>query len=377
MGLDTAMDEAAKSDVAADDRARLNIAPMGSTPFIASKPAKMHELSRRGLIAAGLSAGLLSTNLLAACSDDNGRTLRATEILPENFPTSLAIIEMDRLIRAKTNQRLAIKLYAGAQLGSERDTLELATFGGVDITRVAIAPLNSIEAMTIIPSLPFIFANVAHMRGAMDGAPGRAVLDALTRHGLIGLCFYDSGARSFYNTKRPIYTPDDMNGLKIRVQNSDLFVSLVESLGANPTPMPLGEVYQALVQGVIDGAENNWPSYQDGRHYEVARYYSLTRHVIAPEVLVMSAKTWQSLNAADQAVIMESARESVPYMRTIWDQRVVESEKIIRASNVEVNQIADIDAFVERVQPVWKTAITTKAQQRLVDDIGEMRADYA
>jgi tripartite ATP-independent transporter DctP family solute receptor len=289
----------------------------------------------------------------------------------------MAITEMGRLMEGYSDGRLSLKLYSGGQLGEERDTLEMTTFGGIDLNRVNLGPLNSIEPMTNIPGLPFIFNNVAHMRQAMDGEPGLRVLRSLEQHGLIGLCFYDSGARSFYNTKRPIRTPEDMAGMKLRVQNSDLFVSLIQALGANPTPMPLGEVYQSLVQGVIDGAENNWPSYFEGRHFEVAKYYSLTRHVIGPEVLVISRQRWEKLSATDQDIVRKSARQSVPYMRKLWDAKTLDAEKKIRASGVKVNEVEDKLAFVERAKPVWGEYIKTPAQQKLVDEISEMGADHA
>ena len=328
--------------------------------------------SRRNVLAAGLSAALL-----AGCDRGSGKVLRASEFHPENYPTSQAILEMNRLIRAKSGGTLSIKLYAGGQLGAERDTLELATFGGLDINRVALAPLNSIEPLTIVPGLPFLFNSVGHMRAAMDGDPGRKMLESLRPHGLIGLCFYDSGARSIYNTNRPISTPDDLSGLKLRVQNSDLYVSMFEALGANPTPMPLGEVYQSLVQGVIDGAENNWPSYLEGRHYEVAKYFSLTRHVIAPEVLVMSKQSWDRLDRVEQDIVAQSARESVPFMRSKWDEKVRSAEAEIRASGVAVNEVADKAAFVERVKTVWDVNVVTTEQKQMVAQIREMGVDHA
>ncbi|QJB70258.1 TRAP transporter substrate-binding protein [Parasphingorhabdus halotolerans] len=321
--------------------------------------------------------GAAATALLAGCKQSSVRTLRAAEFHPPNYPTSQAILEMGRLMGLYSNGTLGLKLYAGSQLGSERDTLELTTFGGIDINRVALAPLNSIEPMTSIPALPFIFNNVAHMRAAMDGAPGQTVMTSLERHGLIGLCYYDSGARSFYNTKKPIRTPEDMAGMKLRVQNSDLYISLVEALGANPTPMPLGEVYQSLVQGVVDGAENNWPSYFEGRHFEVAKYYSLTRHVIAPEVLIMSAQSWHRLSEKDQEIIQRSAKESVPVMRELWDAKTKEAQENIIAAKVAVNEVDDKEAFVERMKPVWDEYVQSPAQKRLVDEIREMGADHA
>jgi TRAP-type C4-dicarboxylate transport system substrate-binding protein len=240
---------------------------------------------------------------------------------------------------------------------------------------VNLAPLNSFAPDTALLSLPFLFRSVEHSRRAMDGAPGEAILESLTPHGLIGLCFYDSGARSFYTTRRPIETPADMRGLKIRVQNSDLYVSLVEGLGANATPMDYGEVYQGLMQGVIDGAENNWPSYESSRHFEAARYFSLTHHVMAPEVLVMSARTWSGIGEADRALIRACARDSVPIMREIWDARVEASRERVIAAGVQVNEIEDIEPFADMRRPVWDRFVRTDDQRRLLAQIEQMAGE--
>jgi tripartite ATP-independent transporter DctP family solute receptor len=223
--------------------------------------------------------------------------------------------------------------------------------------------------MTTIPALPFLFRSNAHMRRALDSSIGDEILDSLTPHGLIGLCFYDSGDRNFYNTKRPIYTPADMKGLKIRVPNSDLYIAMIKALGADATPMSISEVYQSLVQGVIDGAENNWPSYESGRHFEVASYYSLTQHVIAPEVLVMSARRWEKLTEADRAEVRKAAKDSVPFMRTLWDARVDAARTKLIAAGVKVNEIADSAAFAAAMRPVWDKYIVSDAQRRLVKEI--------
>ena len=253
-------------------------------------------------------------------------------------------------------------------LGEERDTLEITIFGGLDLNRVNLGPLNSIAKETLVPTLPFMFRSIGHMRNAMDGAPGDDILQALEPHGLIGLCFYDSGARSFYTTDRLIERPEDLAGLKIRVQNSDLFVSMVEALGGDATPMSFGEVYQGLLQGVVDGAENNWPSYESTRHFEAARYYSLTRHVMAPEVLLMSAKRWARLSEDDQALIRQCARDSVPVMREIWDARVERSREIVLATGVEVSE-PDIAPFQDKVRPVWDRYLSTPELQSLATQI--------
>lgn len=321
--------------------------------------------SRRTVLAGAAAAGALA---LSGCGA-GGRRLLSSDTHPPDYPTVRAVEHMASLLREETGGRLDIKIYSGGQLGSERDTLEITTFGGLDLNRVNLAPLNAIEPLTIVPSLPFLFRSQAHMRASLDGAPGDAVLRSLEPHHLVGLCFYDSGERSFYNTKRPILTPDDMQGMKIRVQNSDLFVALVRALGADATPMPLGEVYQSLVQGVIDGAENNWPSYESGRHFEAAPFYSLTRHVMAPEILVMSLSRWRKLSDEDRERVVKAAKASVPVMRGLWDDRVKAARERILAAGVKVNEVADLSAFQERMQPVWERFVASPQQTDLVAQI--------
>lgn len=301
------------------------------------------------------------------------RPLRAADTHPADYPTVRAVDHMGKLLEQQTNGRLRIKMYAGGQLGSERDTLEITSFGGLDLNRVNLAPLNAIEPLTVVPSLPFLFRSIDHMRKTVDGPVGDSILASLEPHGLMGLCFYDSGARSFYNTRGPIHTPEDMRGMKIRVQNSDLYVAMVRALGADATPMPLGEVYQSLSQGVVDGAENNWPSYHSGRHFEVAGNYSLSRHVMAPEILVVSMAKWRSLSATDRDLLRRAARESVPFMRRLWDARVARAQETLRSGGVAVNEIEHLDAFVERMVPVWEQFVTTKKQRELVDGILSMK----
>ena len=323
------------------------------------------DLSRRQLIVGGLALAA------AGCSDSGATILLGTDTHPSDYPTVKAFRYFGQLVEQRTGGRLKLKLLPGGQLGAERDTLEITSFGGIDLNRVNLAPLNSIEPLTIVPSLPFLFEDEAHMRRAIDGEPGRRVLASIEKHGMIGLCFYDSGARSFYNVKRPILSPDDMRGLKIRVQNSDLYVAMIRALGADATPMDLGEVYQGLVQGVVDGAENNWPSYETGRHFEVAPYYSLTEHVMAPEVLLMAKTTWDDLSPADRQIVASSARESVPYMRRLWDARVAEARRTLASAGVRANAV-DPEPFRQRMRPVWDAFVTTPEQREVVEMIRAM-----
>lgn len=317
-------------------------------------------------------AGLGGSAALSGCEAQN-RPLWSADTHAADYPTVRAVDFMAKYLRDRTGGRLDIRTYAGGQLGSERDTLEIAIFGGLDMNRVNLAPLNPIAPATRVPALPFVFRSIAHMRAAMDGAPGDKVLASLEPHGLKGLCFYDSGARSFYNGRGPIQSPDDLKGMKIRVQNSELYVAMVEALGANATPMSFGEVYQALVQGVIDGAENNWPSYDVTRHFEAARYYSTTQHVMAPEVLVMSMRRWRKLSDGDQALMMEAARASVPVMRALWDERVAASKGKLLAAGVVLNEIENKAPFQALMRPVYDRFVSPDLRP-LVEEISNMGA---
>lgn len=329
----------------------------------------MTLIARRAALK-GLGAAAMA-GFASGCASRDARLLRAVDTHPEGYPTVEAVRYMGRLLAERSNGRLGIEHYPGAVLGQEKDALEITIFGGIDLNRVSLAPLNSIVPETVVPGLPFLFRSTEHMRRAVDGPPGQAILEALTPHGLIGLCYYDSGGRSFYTTKRPINTPADLRGLKIRVQSSDLFVEMVRALGGSPTPMDFGEVYQGLMQGTVDGAENNWPSYESTRHFEVAPFYSETRHVMAPEVLTMSARSWEKLSGTDRELVRACARDSVPYMRKLWDARVEQSRATIRASGATVVS-PDPAPFADLVRPVWDRFLTTPEMRRLVSEITAM-----
>lgn len=319
-----------------------------------------------------LFGGVLASGLTACARIGPDRPLFAADTHPADYPTVAAVGWLADRLAERSAGRLRIRQYPGGQLGEEKDTLELTIFGGIDINRVNLAPLNAIAPETVIPTLPFLFRSEDHMRRAMAGAPGKAVLAALERHGLIGLCFYESGARSFYTTARDIHRPSDLRGQKIRVQNSDLFVAMVEALGGDATPMSYGEVYGALLQGVVDGAENNWPSYESSRHFEAARHYSLTRHVIAPEALVISRRRWDALTAADQSLLMTTARESVAVMEGLWRTREMQAQARVRAKGVTVIEPDDRPAFEAAMIPVWERFLATPALRRLAQDVQSM-----
>lgn len=326
-------------------------------------------VSRRALLATGIAASAFG---ITGCAPRLGNAFTSADTHVLSYPTVQAVIRFGELLSERTQGRLSLNMFAGGQLGNERDTLEITTFGGLDFNRVNLAPLNSIEPLTKVIALPFLFESTRHMRATLDGPIGDEVLASLERHGLIGLCFYDSGSRSFYNTRGPINEPADMRGLKLRVPGSDLYVSMVQSLGADAVPMPLDEVYQSLAQGVIDGAENNWPSFESGKHFEVARYYSLTNHLLAPEVFVMSKISWDKLSPSDQDTVRQAAKASVPYMRTLWDQQVERSRAIVMKDGVEVNEV-DPAPFAKAMMGMWERSLDNTQQRNLLERVLALR----
>ncbi|MEO5620998.1 MAG: TRAP transporter substrate-binding protein, partial [Cypionkella sp.] len=288
---------------------------------------------------------------------------------PDTYPTVEAVKAMDKSLRAATNDRICIEVFASAQLGEEKDTIEQTQFGVIDMNRVSLGPFNNIIPETQIPSLPYIFRSTEHMHHVMDGPVGQQILDAFDAHDLVGLAFYDGGSRSFYNSQKPITSMADMAGMKFRVMQSDMFVDMVSALGANATPMPYGEVYSSIQTGVIDGAENNWPSYDTSGHYEVAKYYTLDQHLIVPEVLVMSKKSFDKLSPEDQAAVRQAAKDSVPVMRELWAAQEKISEDKVEASGVKVIKDIDKTPFIEAMVPVYEKYVTSDVLKKMVTDI--------
>ena len=232
---------------------------------------------------------------MAITAPAGAREFRSADVHPADYPTVQAVKFMGEQLAAQTDGELGVKVYPNGALGNERDTIEQLKIGGLDMMRINVAPLNNVVPETIVPALPFLFRSEEHMHAVLDGPVGEEILAAMEEQGMIGLAFYDSGARSLYTADKPVKTLADVSGMKIRVQQSDLFVAMVEALGANPTPMPYGEVYTALKTGIVDAAENNFPSYESSRHFEAAKYYTLTEHSMAPEVLVFSKVIWDTL----------------------------------------------------------------------------------
>ena len=301
------------------------------------------------------------------------RDFRSSDVHPTDYPTVEAVRSMGKQLSEQSKGKLGVKVFPAGALGSEKDTVEQLKIGGLDMMRINAAPLNNIVPETIAVSLPFVFRSVEHMRKVVDGPIGDEILAAMAAQGMIGLAFYDSGARSFYTAKKPVKTVGDMKGMKIRVQQSDLFVAMIEALGANATPMPFGEVYTALKTGIVDGAENNWPSYESTRHFEAAKYYNMTEHSMVPEVLVFSKKIWDSLPKEDQAMIRKAAKDSVPGMRKLWDEREQKSRKVVEAGGAQVVQVPNKQEFIDSMKPVYVKFADNPKLQDLVKRIQETK----
>ena len=311
-------------------------------------------------------AGSLAASLSAFAAD--AIVFRSADIHPDGYPTVEAVRYMGELLKERSGGRLDIQVFSSRALGEEKDTIEQTRFGVIDMNRINLAPLNNLVPETTVPALPFIFRSVDHMHTVMDGPIGDEILAALEPHGMVGLAFYDSGARSFYTVKEPVDAIEDIKGQKIRVQQSDMWLAMMDALGANATPMPFGEVYSALETGVVDGAENNWPSLESSKHYEIAKFYALTEHSMSPEVLVMSKATWEKLTPEDQALVKQAAKDSVAKMREMWVAREKKSEEIVRAAGVTVNTV-DKAPFIAAMKPVYDRFANTDELKSLVSRI--------
>ena len=314
---------------------------------------------------------LLAIGVLALSSATaQARTFRSADVHAKDFPTNVAVKFMGDELAKATGGKDNIKVFGDSSLGSEKDTVEQVKIGALDMVRVSSASFHGIVPESVIPSLPFLFRDIEHFRKTMYGPQGDKVLAAFDKAGFIGLALYESGARSVYS-KRPIKNLADMKGLKIRVQPSDLMVSLVSAMGASPTPMPFAEVYTGLKTGLLDAAENNYPSYDEAKHFESAPVFSETMHVMTPEVLVFSKKIWDTLTREEQAAIRAAAKASVPYYVKLWEPKEKDAKAAVIKGGAKIVPAAEIDraSFVAAEKPVWDKFATTPELKALVGEI--------
>ncbi len=312
--------------------------------------------------AAGFSMAVLA---LSGCgSRQTGETggpepefvLTYAENQAEDYPTTLGAYRFAQLVEERTGGRIQIQVNAGGTLGDERTVNEQLQFGGIDFARVSLSPLAEFVPRMNVLQMPYLYNDSQHMWRVLEGPVGDEFLGAVDSAGLTALSWYDAGARNFYSSRKPVQTVEDVKGMRIRVQESELMVAMIEALGGDALQLAYGEVYSALQTGTIDGAENNWPSYESERHYEVAPFYTVDEHTRVPEIQLASSYTWNKLAPEDQEIIRACARESAVYERKLWAERSRASEERMRRSGCTVIELSQEEKqrFQEAMMPVYQ-----------------------
>lgn len=299
-------------------------------------------------------------------------TLKLAHGLDTGHSVHKAMVLMADELAKNSSGKLKVDIYPGGQLGAERECLELIQIGSLDMTKVSAAVMEGFVEEYRVFGLPYLFRDKEHYYSVLDGNTGKYILDKGEEYWLRGLCYYDAGSRSFYTIEKPVLHPDDLQGKKIRVMKSITAVKMVQSLGGSPTPISWGELYTALQSGVVDGAENNPPSFYLSHHYEVCRYYSLDEHTMIPDVLLISSKTWNSLSAEEQGWLEEAVDKSVIYQRELWRKAEKEALDSVISYGVEIIY-PDKTPFMEKVQDVYDELFDNEAIKELVGQIREER----
>ena len=304
------------------------------------------------MIAAGVLAAFTSGSAVA----QQKLVLKASDVHPTGYPTVVAVEDLGKKLSAATGGRLTVAMYPAMQLGGEKEAIEQAQVGAIAFARVSVGALGPVVDDLNVFNLPFLFRDTAHMEKVIDGEIGKELLARVTANpkaGLVALCWMDAGARSLYDTKKPIHTMADLKGMKFRVMGNPMFVDMMNDLGGNGVAMGYDQVFSALQTGVVDGAENNPPSFVFDNHYQAAKYYTLTEHLIVPEVLVFSKKIWDALSKSDQELIAKFAREAQFDERKHWMEYEQKAMEKAKAAGVQIISVADKTPWQQAVKPVW------------------------
>ena len=289
---------------------------------------------------------------------------RGWNIHVEGYPNTVAMDKFAELVAEKTNGEITLQMFHGGTLGSQPDAIEQVRLGGLEIGNFNLGPIGPIAPEANVVSLPFIFKDVPHMFRVLNGEGGEKIAEGMAAKGLVPLAWYDAGARSFYNGTKPINAPEDVTGMKVRVMNNDLYSGMISELGGNPSPMAFAEVYQSLKTGVVDGAENNWPSYESTGHFEVAGYYSLSQHLIIPECVCVNADAYNALSDEQKVAVKEAAMESSELQRELWAAREASSREMVEKAGVVTNEIADKGPFQDAMVPVYEAYLSDNPDLR-------------
>ena len=297
----------------------------------------------------GAAVALSTLSGVAAAAEWRGWNIHV-----DGYPNTVAMDKFAELLAEKTGGEITLQMFHSGTLGSQPDAIEQVRLGGLEIGNFNLGPIGPVAPEANVVSLPFIFKDVPHMFRVLEGEAGQMIADGMAAKGLVPLAWYDAGARSFYNGTKPINAPEDVAGMKVRVMNNDLYSGMIAELGGNPSPMAFAEVYQALKTGVVDGAENNWPSYESTGHFEVAGYYSLSQHLIIPECVCINADVYNGLSDDMKAAVTEAAVESAKLQRDLWNERETTSREKVTAAGIVANEIADKGPFQEAMAPVYE-----------------------
>ena len=314
------------------------------------------QMPMRSVMARGLLVLALGAAAVFPAAAQTKVVLKATDVHPLGYPTVEAVVRMGKKLEAATNGRLSIQMYPSMQLGGEKEMIEQAQVGALQMARISVGPMGPIVPELNVFNLPFMFRDNAHMEKVIDGAIGDELLKKLSEHptaNLIGLCWMNAGSRNVYNSKHPIKAVEDLKGLKIRMMGNPVFVDSMNAMGGNGIAMGFDQLINALQTGVVDGAENNEPSYATGQHYRHAKFYSMTGHLMIPEILVFSKRTWQTLSKEDQDLILKVAKEAQQEQRGLWYEMEKKSMADMKAAGAQVNEVADRKPFQAAVKSVW------------------------
>jgi tripartite ATP-independent transporter DctP family solute receptor len=298
---------------------------------------------------------LLSLLVFSFAVSAQEMTLRLADNQPEGYPTVVGAKEFARLVEERTDGRIKIEVYPGGILGDESSTIEQVQFGAIDFVRTSITPMANFEPAMNVLSLPYLYPSEEYMFQVLQSDIGEGILEGLKDAGIVGLTWYDAGARSFYTADKKVTKPEDLEGLRIRVQESQLMMDMVEALGASPTPIAWGEVYSALQTGVVDAGENNYPGWYYNSHHEVAPNFVEDEHNRVPELIIMSKITWDKLSAEDQKIIKEAAVDSTEVQREAWDKRTEEAKKLAVEEGATITTLTpeQKQAFQDKVKGLY------------------------
>lgn len=311
---------------------------------------------------------LIFIGLIGCDKIDKTRNIKIAHGLDVNHSVHQAMVELAKDLKKRSGGKMELEIYPSQQLGTERECLELLQIGSLDMTKVSVGVMENFAPKMKVFGLPFLFRDRKHVFQVLDGAIGKELLDDGEKYWLKGLAYYDAGSRSFYTKDKPVNAPSDLIGLKLRVMESVTAVEMVKSLGGSPTPISWGELYTSLQQGVVDGAENNPPSFYLSRHYEVCKYYTLDEHTVLPDVLIIGTHLWNRLSQQEKEWLQASVDKSVIHQRRLWAESELEALTEVKKAGVTIIK-PDKSLFQNKVKSVYESYKSNMEINRLIEEI--------